>query len=178
MHGFHNCEKEEKFAISVALALRLRRENFPPFHRQFLFLSNKKMGFRHNNQLPNAHFHKQWQLRVKTWFDQPGKKKSRRIARAAKAAKIAPRPLGLLRPAVHCPTIKYNVKTRAGRGFTLEELKVCIIIHVKTKIFLYLGRRHWQKGSAYHRYCRGSSSPKQVCGISSVEHATSQGIQG
>ena len=98
------------------------------------------MGFRHNNQLPNAHFHKQWQLRVKTWFDQPGKKKSRRIARAAKAAKIAPRPLGLLRPAVHCPTIKYNVKTRAGRGFTLEELKVCIIMHVKTNVFLYLSR--------------------------------------
>merc|ERR1712006_28827 len=40
-----------------------------------------------------------------------------------KAARVAPRPLGKLRPVVHCPTYKYNVKVRAGRGFTLEELK-------------------------------------------------------
>lgn len=25
---------------------------------------------RHNNQVPNQHFHKDWQNRVKTWFDQ------------------------------------------------------------------------------------------------------------
>merc|ERR1712029_662886 len=36
---------------------------------------------------------------------------------------VAPRPLGKLRPVVHCPTYKYNLKQRAGRGFTLEELK-------------------------------------------------------
>mmetsp|Transcript_42693 Transcript_42693/g.56369 ORF Transcript_42693/g.56369 Transcript_42693/m.56369 type:complete len:215 (+) Transcript_42693:36-680(+) len=79
---------------------------------------------KHNNVVPNAHFHKQWQRRVKTWFDQPAKKKSRRIARAAKAARIAPRPVaGLLKPVVRCPTIRYNTKVRAGRGFTLEELK-------------------------------------------------------
>ncbi len=46
------------------------------------------------------------------------------MTRKAKAAAIAPRPAsGLLRPAVHCPTIKYASKVRAGRGFTLEELK-------------------------------------------------------
>merc|ERR1719218_339281 len=28
-----------------------------------------------------------------------------------------------LRPVVRCPTYKYNLKQRAGRGFTLEELK-------------------------------------------------------
>jgi len=79
---------------------------------------------KHNNQLPNQHFRKDWQLRVKTWFDQPGRKKSRRIARIRKAARVAPRPVdGLLRPAVRCPTIKYNTKLRAGRGFSLEELK-------------------------------------------------------
>ncbi|CAO3667106.1 unnamed protein product [Umbelopsis ramanniana] len=82
------------------------------------------MVLKHNNQLPNQHFRKDWQRRVKTWFDQPGRKKSRRIARIQKAASIAPRPVdGLLRPAVRCPTIKYNTKLRAGRGFTLEELK-------------------------------------------------------
>ncbi|RUS15363.1 ribosomal protein L13e-domain-containing protein [Endogone sp. FLAS-F59071] len=82
---------------------------------------------KHNNQLPNQHFRKDWQLRVKTWFDQPGRKKSRRIARIQKVARVAPRPVdGLLRPAVRCPTIKYNTKLRAGRGFSLEELKLFV----------------------------------------------------
>lgn len=41
-----------------------------------------------------------------------------------KAKEIAPRPVkGPLRPIVRCPTIKYNMKTRLGRGFSLEELK-------------------------------------------------------
>merc|ERR1711935_1010322 len=40
-----------------------------------------------------------------------------------KAAKVAPRPVKALRPIVRCPTFKYNIKDRAGRGFTLEELK-------------------------------------------------------
>ncbi|KAK9765826.1 60S ribosomal protein L13 [Basidiobolus ranarum] len=79
---------------------------------------------KHNNQLPNNHFRKDWQLRVKTWFDQAGRKKRRRLNRVQKAARIAPRPVdGLLRPAVRCPTIKYNTKLRSGKGFTLEELK-------------------------------------------------------
>jgi len=55
---------------------------------------------------------------------QPAKKKARRLARKAKAAKIAPRPAaGLLKPAVRCPTIRYNTKVKAGRGFSLDELK-------------------------------------------------------
>ncbi|KNE71352.1 hypothetical protein AMAG_16645 [Allomyces macrogynus ATCC 38327] len=79
---------------------------------------------KHNNQLPNQHFRKNWQIRVKTWFNQPGQKKARRVTRAAKAARIAPRPVdGFLRPAVRCPTVKYNRRLRAGKGFTLDELK-------------------------------------------------------
>jgi len=79
---------------------------------------------RHNNQLPNQHFRKDWQLRVKTWFNQPARKVRRRLNRVEKAAKIAPRPVdGLLRPAVRAQTLKYNSKIRAGKGFTLEELK-------------------------------------------------------
>jgi hypothetical protein len=27
---------------------------------------------KHNNVIPNAHFHKEWKNRVKTWFDQVG----------------------------------------------------------------------------------------------------------
>ncbi|KAI8337902.1 ribosomal protein L13e [Chlamydoabsidia padenii] len=82
------------------------------------------MVLKHNNQLPNQHFRKQWQRRVKTWFDQAGQKKSRRVARVQKATRVAPRPVdGLLRPAVRCPTLRYNMKLRSGRGFTLEEIK-------------------------------------------------------
>jgi len=56
-------------------------------------------------------------------FDQPGRKHRRRQARLAKAAAVAPRPVDKLRPVVRCPTIKYNRRVRAGRGFTLLELK-------------------------------------------------------
>jgi len=65
-----------------------------------------------------------WQSRVRVNFDQPAKKLHRRKMRQAKAAKIAPRPVsGLLRPVVRCPTQRYNIKVRAGRGFTFDELK-------------------------------------------------------
>ena len=53
---------------------------------------------KHNKIIPNQHFHKKWQtssrgpLHIKSWFNQPGKKKSRRLKRAAKAAANAPRP--------------------------------------------------------------------------------------
>ena len=81
------------------------------------------MPAKRNNLIPNGHFHKDWQNYVKTWFNQPARKLRRRQTRTAKAARVAPRPLGKLRPVVHCPTYKYNVKARAGKGFTLEELK-------------------------------------------------------
>ncbi|KAL8370073.1 hypothetical protein RB595_000437 [Gaeumannomyces hyphopodioides] len=81
------------------------------------------MAIKHNNQLPHNHFRKDWQRRVRCHFDQPGKKVSRRIARRAKATKVAPRPVDQLRPVVQCPTIKYNRRARLGRGFTLDELK-------------------------------------------------------
>ncbi|PFH61630.1 hypothetical protein XA68_16805 [Ophiocordyceps unilateralis] len=81
------------------------------------------MAIKHNQKLVNNHFRKDWQRRVRTHFDQPGKKKSRRNARQAKIAAVAPRPVDRLRPVVRCPTIKYNRKVRAGRGFTLAELK-------------------------------------------------------
>jgi len=81
------------------------------------------MPAKRNNIIPNGHFHKDWQNYVKTWFNQPARKLRRRQTRIAKAARVAPRPLGKLRPVVHCPTYKYNLKVRSGRGFTLEELK-------------------------------------------------------
>ncbi|KAI2617853.1 putative 60S ribosomal protein L13 [Hypoxylon sp. NC1633] len=81
------------------------------------------MAIKHNNQIQHNHFRKDWQRRVRTHFDQPTKKIRRRSLRQAKAAAVAPRPVDKLRPIVRCPTLKYNRRVRAGRGFTLVELK-------------------------------------------------------
>lgn len=79
---------------------------------------------KHNNVIPNGHFKKHWQNYVRTWFNQPARKTRRRAARQKKAVTIFPRPTaGALRPIVHGQTLKYNMKVRAGRGFSLEELK-------------------------------------------------------
>ena len=57
--------------------------------------------------------------------EEPEPKPQEAAEEKAKAAKIAPRPsAGLLRPVVHPPTQRYNMKLRAGKGFTLQELKV------------------------------------------------------
>lgn len=78
-----------------------------------------------NNMIPNGHFHKDWQRYIKTWFNQPARKYRRRQNRIKKAKELAPKPAaGPLRPVVHCPTLRYHTKVRAGRGFTLQELKV------------------------------------------------------
>jgi large subunit ribosomal protein L13e len=79
---------------------------------------------KHNNVIPNGHFKKDWQSYVRTWFNQPARKKRRRTVRQKKAVAVFPRPTaGPLRPVVHSQTLKYNAKIRSGRGFTLEELK-------------------------------------------------------
>merc|ERR1711907_865405 len=77
---------------------------------------------KHNNQIHSVRkFRKYWQRYVKTWFNQPARKASRRAARDKKAQKISPRPLaGAVRPIVHGATIKYNSKLRIGRGFSQE----------------------------------------------------------
>jgi large subunit ribosomal protein L13e len=60
--------------------------------------------------VPNQHFHKNWDVRVKTWFHQPIQKKIRRDKRRLKAARVAPRPVdGALRPLVNCPTQKVEI---------------------------------------------------------------------
>jgi len=79
---------------------------------------------KHNNVIPNGHFKKDWQSYVRTWFNQPARKKRRRTVRQKKALAVFPRPTaGPLRPVVHSQTLRYNAKVRSGRGFTLEELK-------------------------------------------------------
>jgi len=78
-----------------------------------------------NNAIPGEHFHKDWQRYARTWFNQPARKARRHLKRVKKAREIMPRPVGgALRPIVRCPTFKYNTRVRAGRGFTIDELKV------------------------------------------------------
>ncbi|KAH8740261.1 hypothetical protein FG386_001536 [Cryptosporidium ryanae] len=80
---------------------------------------------RHNNVIPNVHYRKNYKRWIKTWYNQPGRKQSRRIARQKLVSEAGFRPVGMLRPIVHPPTQRYNMKTRLGRGFTLEELSAC-----------------------------------------------------
>ncbi|KAJ1515399.1 60S ribosomal protein L13 [Coelomomyces lativittatus] len=97
---------------------------------------------KHNNQLPNQHFRKHWQRRVKTWFNQPAKKIARQRSRTLKALRLAPRPLSqFLRPAVRCTTIRYNRRLRLGRGFSLEELRVRCPLFLLLLSFFFLKRK-------------------------------------
>lgn len=81
------------------------------------------MVIKGKNSIPNNHLHKDWQKYIRCWFDQPMRKRRRARARLAKSASVHPRPTESLRPVVRCPTVRYNIKTRLGRGFTLDELK-------------------------------------------------------
>ncbi len=81
-----------------------------------------------NDAIPHVHQRKHFQTSSSqkgnfvTRLDQPKRKESRRRARIAKAKSIFPRPLRNLRPAVNCPTVRYNAKKRLGRGFSIDEL--------------------------------------------------------
>merc|ERR1712167_3299 len=90
---------------------------------------------KHNNQIHSVRkFRKYWQRYVKTWFNQPAKKAARRTAREKKAQQISPRPIaGAVRPIVHGTTVKYASKIRAGRGFSLAEIKAAEIGKLEAK---------------------------------------------
>jgi len=75
---------------------------------------------KHNNVVPSGHFHKEWMHYVKTWFNQAGRKQRRRAARRVKASSTA---LKSLRPSVQGQSLKYCLKAKKGRGFSLQELK-------------------------------------------------------
>lgn len=82
-----------------------------------------------NNAIPKVHQRKHWtpgssqKGNYKTFLSQPKKAESRRRLRLQKAKKIFPRPLKQLKPAVACPTVRYNMRKRLGRGFTPAEIK-------------------------------------------------------
>ena len=76
---------------------------------------------KHNNVLPNTHLRKHWQRNVTIWLNQASRHNRRLLTRKTKAQ--APRPIDQLRPVVRGQTIRYNNKTRQGKGFTLAEVK-------------------------------------------------------
>jgi len=86
-----------------------------------------------NKAIPHLHQRKHWNPNssqkgnIRVWLNQPKQKERRRRLRAAKAKRVFPRPLRALRPQVNCPTIRYNMRKRLGRGFSLEELKAAEI---------------------------------------------------
>ena len=57
---------------------------------------------------------------------QPARKKRRHAHRVSKARRVFPRPTNSLKPIVRCPTFRYNTRVRAGKGFSLEELRVIL----------------------------------------------------
>eukprot|EP00808_Paulinella_micropora_P004016 g48944.t1 len=133
------CSNEERSALPVAPKISIGRPFAlsPAFALSSSFLLglaiiSQRSGaaeteggsgkMKHNNVLPNGHFKKGWEKNVVTWFNQPAKKVARRMARKAKAQKLAPRPINKLRPVVHCRTVKYNMRVKAGRGFTKDEI--------------------------------------------------------
>ena len=78
---------------------------------------------RHNNMLHNVHLKFDWQNKVKTWYNQPGRKHRRRVLRQKRASLLTPNPTHKLRPIVRGQTNKYNTKIKLGKGFTEKELK-------------------------------------------------------
>ena len=78
---------------------------------------------RHNNMLHNVHLKFDWQNKVKTWYNQPGRKHRRRVLRKKRASLLTPNPTHKLRPIVRGQTNKYNTKIKLGKGFTEKELK-------------------------------------------------------
>eukprot|EP00766_Chilomastix_caulleryi_P001217 gnl/Chilomastix_caulleri/219.p1 GENE.gnl/Chilomastix_caulleri/219~~gnl/Chilomastix_caulleri/219.p1 ORF type:complete len:219 (+),score=38.33 gnl/Chilomastix_caulleri/219:58-714(+) len=80
------------------------------------------MGMRHNYALSDKKRPKQHGM-YKLTLDSPMRKLRRRQHRREKAAEVFPRPVnGPLRPEVRCPTQRYNLRSRLGRGFTRKEL--------------------------------------------------------
>ena len=130
---------------------------------------------KHNNVIPNAHFHKDWDKRVRTWFDQPAAKKRRREARKAKAARIAPRPAsGPLRPVVRCQTVRYNNKVRAGRGFTLEELREAGV-NVKLAPTIGIAVDHRRTNKSAESLQQNVARLKVCCGVHGARNQTRPG---
>ena len=71
------------------------------------------MGF--SKILPNVHLNKDWQEKVKTFFNQPAKKVKRRQQRKLKQKRLGFNPTNKFRPAVRGQTRRYNKKLKCSK---------------------------------------------------------------
>ena len=77
----------------------------------------------HNNMLPNVHLGKDWQEKVKTWFNQPGRKRRRRVHRARRQKLLAPNPTHLLLPIVRGQKNKCDTNLLFRKRFHKERIR-------------------------------------------------------
>ncbi|KAJ7932464.1 ribosomal protein L13e-domain-containing protein [Mycena leptocephala] len=114
--------------------------SFPHSHTLLHHLKHPQdlaMGFAHNNVLHANHFRKDWQRRVRTWFDQPGRKLRRRTARKTKATTLGVRPIEPLRPAVRAQTVRYNRKSTAESERGGQKINVERLLAYKSKLIVF-----------------------------------------
>lgn len=107
-----------------------------------------------NGMILKPHFHKDWQQRVDTWFNQPSRKIRRRKARQAEALRIAPRPAsGPLRPIVRCGPCWQGLQPGGAQGGW-----------------------HPQESGSHHRHLCGPEEAKQVHGVTAGQRAAPEGV--
>lgn len=81
-----------------------------------------------NMPIPNQNSKKDIQKKPRVLFNVALKKEKKMKIKQEKIKKMWPRPSeGPLKPIVRCPTNRYNMKTKLGRGFTVDELKAADI---------------------------------------------------
>ncbi|OIR58528.1 MAG: 60S ribosomal protein L13 [Amphiamblys sp. WSBS2006] len=76
-----------------------------------------------NNPIPTDYTKKEIHKTPKVIFNTKQRAEKKLKKKQLKIKRNAPRPAdGQIRPIVRCPTTRYNMKTRLGRGFTQAEL--------------------------------------------------------
>ena len=101
------------------LLFSLKHKKIASTRTNFLWFQSsdqKAMVGKRNNILANAHFHKDWKRRVRTWFNQPARKERRQNARKDKVRHFASL-LNLLMTIIGCrhrPTTSTTTHTKAA----------------------------------------------------------------
>ncbi|KAH0521709.1 60S ribosomal protein L13 [Microtus ochrogaster] len=90
-----------------------------------------------NGMILKSHFHKDWEQRVDTWFNQMAGNIRRLKAWQAKVCCIVPGPThNPIRSIVKRPTVRYHTRVQAGRIFSLNELR---LDHIPQKVSWTIG---------------------------------------
>lgn len=107
---------------------------------------------RRSNKISSPHYRKHWRSFVKTWFEQPSRKRKRKIKRQETKDNLRfdPSIKYLIRPIVHNPTFIHNMKLRFGRGFSMNEVKKCgISKRISSSIGIAIDKRRRSKKNEF-----------------------------